>query len=196
MPAMAAVHARPAVIEMLQQHQAALEPHHGLPRHELHQRGNALRRRPLARSDAEAFPLLLGQVYAPHPVVLDDVAQHVGELQGHTQVVGHVLDRPGFGGAVPAPASPGGGPGAEDAEGEPPHRAGHQAAVAHGVVHGCVGLAPHVHLAALDDLVQGSHRNRVAGGGVSDRDQHRIGGIGDLAGLEGLDERCGGRSAR
>ena len=82
------------MVEMLQQHQAPLEPHHRLAGHELHQLGDALRRSPLARRDPEPLTFLFGQVDAPHPVILRDVPQHVGELQGHAQVVGELSGRP------------------------------------------------------------------------------------------------------
>ena len=84
--------------------------------------------------------------------VLDHVAQDVGQLQRHPEIVGerYGTDRVG------AP---------EDGEREPADRAGDPPAVPHQLVDGLVGGAGHVHLAAVDQLAEGLHGQAVTHGG-------------------------------
>ncbi len=64
--------------------------------------------------------------------------------------------------------------GAVDAEAEAPDAPGYPPAVADQVVEGPVALAVHVHLAAVDQIVEGRQRDREATGHICHRHQHRI----------------------
>ena len=124
----------------------------------------------------ELGQVLGGQVNAPVLVVLADVPQDVGQLQGHAEGVGQP------GGHLVIPAGP------EDAQGQPADRAGHAAAVIVQIVERLVGGAAHVGQAPVDELAERLHRHGEITPGVGQREQHRI----IQAGLAQVQDRAAG----
>ena len=116
----------------------------------------------------------IGQIHPTHLVaVLHDVAEDVGDLQSHPQVVRERLGPLGVRGAVHGQA-------------EPPDAARHPPAVADQIVEGAVAAAVDVHLAAVDEVVEGGEGDREATGDVGQGDQHGVVAVvGVVAGQSG-----------
>ncbi len=122
---------------------------------------------------AEALPVLGRDVGTAAIVILDDVAQNVGELHRHAQVVGQAVCLVA-GSAV-----------AEDRQAQPPHRAGDAAAIADQFIEGLVLGSEHVQLDTLDQHLECVDRQPVLLGCVGERGHDRIARVGAALG-----ERC------
>ena len=126
---------------------------------ERHQRAPA--RRAAARGDVglrhlERRELVLRQVDAAQAPVLGDVAHDVDQLERHAEGLGPLLVlRPVDGDARDA-----------DRARDPP-------AIAVQLVERCVAGLPEILESAVDQVVEGAARNRIADARVRERDQHR-----------------------
>ena len=103
------------------------------------------------------------QVHPSELPILHDVAEDVRQLEGDTESVrqGHGPLR------ILRP---------EDGEGEPTDRAGDAAAITDEVVDCLVGRPEDIHLAPVDDLAEGRHRQLIATSGIGDGDEHGVDG--------------------
>ena len=124
--------------------------------------------------DVELGQILGGQVDPPVLMVLADVAQDVGQLQGYAERVSQA------GGLALVVA------GAEDAQRQPADRACHAAAVVVQILERLVVSAADVGHAPVDELAERLHRDREVALGVGQREQHRVVEVGPVEVEDGL----------
>ena len=161
---------RAAPVDGGEQPQPAAVPLTGAVGLELHQVGEPglhglgwerLRRAERRELDAELVQVFLRQVDAVVEEVLANVAQDVRQLEGDTEVVGHLVLALWVRDAV-------------DAEAEAANAARDAAAVPEQVVERLVGRLVDVGEAAVNELLERLKRHLEAAAGVSERHEHGI----------------------